>query len=170
MMTKFWNYGIIFIYFEDTNQIDNLMRRLIFCICLMALSSILNAGDGFPARWFFDNGFSKNAVAVKMWLDKGVALATDGAGSASAIVGVNPKYTPEEIVALTKRITSEIRRYSPDAEIYLENDWSYSHKKSGDKFLGFGSFEEFDRYGGKGVNLIASADSNVNWIQPAYNI
>lgn len=89
-----------------------------------------------------------------------------GAGSKSAIVGVTPKYTPEEILRLTQLQTQEIKKYSPNAQIFLESVWSYSRKAAGDNYLGFGSFDNFDYYQWKGSTEIAAAAPLVNWLTP----
>lgn len=89
-----------------------------------------------------------------------------GAGSASAISGVTVKYTPEQILQLTKEMSAEIRKYSPSAEIILESVWSYSRKAAGDNYLGFGDYATFDSYQWKGSTEIASACENINWLSP----
>ena len=88
-----------------------------------------------------------------------------GAGSASAIQGVTPKYTPEEILALTKRMTAAVKAASPGAEIILESTWSYPYKSLGN-FLGFGSYAGFDEMLWKGSTALADEDKDINWLSP----
>lgn len=88
-----------------------------------------------------------------------------GLGDASKIADVTPKYSPEEILALTRRMSAAVKEKSPSAEIILESVWSYSYKTTGN-YLGFGSFDAFDEMMWKGSTAIASADENINYLSP----
>lgn len=83
-----------------------------------------------------------------------------------AIQGVTIKYTSEQILQYNLEMTAEIKKYSPNAKIILENPWSYSRKAAGDNYLGFGSFQNFADNQWAGCLEIAAADSRVNWVSP----
>lgn len=57
------------------------------------------------------------------------------------------KYVLED----AKELVGRIRQYSPDAEIYLEQTWSFRKDNYGD----FGSYEYFDQLLEKGTRLLA---------------
>lgn len=88
-------------------------------------------------------------------------------GSKSSIVGVTAKYTPEEILYWQKEMTKAIRATSPNCQIVLTSEHSYSRKAADDNYLGFGSFENFDYYQWLGAQALATADPNLNWIAPS---
>ena len=114
----------------------------------------------FSQRLVAEGGYDKAILQ-----DGSYFHAEYGAGDASAIQGVEAKYSPEEILALTKRMTAAVKANSSGADIILESTWSYPYKTVGN-FLGFGSYENFDAMMWKGVTEIAAADPNVNWISP----
>ncbi len=98
-------------------------------------------------------------------LQDGSYYHAEYAAGKDAIQGVTPEYTPEEILAYTKRLSSAIREKSPGVGIMLESVWSYSYKSLGN-YLGFGSFEKFDEMQWQGSNAIAEADPNIDTVSP----
>lgn len=114
----------------------------------------------FSQRVVAEGGYDKAIIQ-----DGSYFHAEYGAGSASAIQGVEPKYSPEEILALTKRMSAAIKAASPSAEVILESVWSYPYKTVGN-YLGFGSFEAFDAAMWKGSTEILEADPNVSRLSP----
>ena len=82
------------------------------------------------------------------------------------LMTISTKYTDAEVLSYSKEMASEIRKYSPDAQILLEGMYSYRQKKSGNVWLGFGSYETFDYYSWKGLTEIAGAVTDINWISP----
>jgi len=90
-----------------------------------------------------------------------------GAGSKSAIVGVTPKYSPEEILYWQTEMTKAIKAVSPSCQTIITSEHSYSRKAADDNYLGFGSFENFDYYQWKGSTELGTADTNLNWMAPA---
>lgn len=89
------------------------------------------------------------------------------AGSKSALVGITPKYTPEEILYWQKEMTKAIKAVCPDCQTLITSEHSYSRKAADDNYLGFGSFENFDTYQWKGAQMLGEADPNLNWMAPA---
>ena len=73
-----------------------------------------------------------------------------GAGTSSFMAGRTVKYQPDEILEWNKKMTAEILKHSPGCEIVLESLMSYSYKShtsnASGYWLGFGSYENFDRY------------------------
>ena len=114
----------------------------------------------FSQRLVAEGGYDKAILQ-----DGSYFHAEYAAGSASAIQGVTAKYTPEEILALTKRMTAAVKGTSPKADIILESTWSYPYKTVGN-FLGFGSYAGFDEMLWKGATAIAAEDANINWLSP----
>ncbi|MBR5906262.1 MAG: hypothetical protein IKZ51_07400 [Bacteroidales bacterium] len=114
----------------------------------------------FSQRLVAEGGYDRAIIQ-----DGSYFHAEYGAGSADVIQGVTPKYTPEEILANTKRMSAAIKDKSPQAKVILESVWSYSYKTLGN-YLGFGSFEKFDEMQWKGSCAIAEADSNVDLVSP----
>ena len=82
------------------------------------------------------------------------------------IVGPSIKFTNEEILRYTDEMSKELRKYSPNAEIILENDYSYQRKAYDNNYLGFGSFDEFDKYQWMGSVALANECKEINWIAP----
>ncbi len=114
----------------------------------------------FSQRLVAEGGYDKAIIQ-----DGSYFHAEYGIGDASAIKTVEVKYTPEQILALTKRMSAAIKAKSPSADVVLESVWSYSYKTVGD-YLGFGSFENFDNYMWKGSQDLGQADPNINWLSP----
>jgi hypothetical protein len=102
-----------------------------------------------------------------------VAILQDGSyyhaeyalGSKDALQDVTPEYTPEQILDYTKRLSAAIKEKSPSARVVLESVWSYPYKSTG-RYLGFGSFEQFDAMQWAGSCAIAEADPNVDLVSP----
>lgn len=88
-------------------------------------------------------------------------------GSKSGVVGITPKYTPEEIEYWQHEMTKKVKSVSPNCQTLLTSEHSYSRKAADDNYLGFGSFENFDKYQWQGAVALATGDPNLNWIAPA---
>ena len=114
----------------------------------------------FSQRLVAEGGYDKAIIQ-----DGSYFHAEYGIGDASAIQTVDVKYSPEQILALTKRMSAAIKEKSPSADVVLESVWSYSYKTVGD-YLGFGSFENFDKYMWQGSQALGQADPNINWLSP----
>lgn len=114
----------------------------------------------FSQRLVAEGGYDKVILQ-----DGSYFHAEYGAGDASVIQGVDVAYTPEQILALTKRMTAAVKNTSPSSEIILESVWSYSYKSLGN-YLGFGSFEAFDQMQWKGSTEIMAADPNISKLSP----
>ena len=93
-----------------------------------------------------------------------------GAGTSSFMAGRTVKYQPDEILYWNKRMTEEILKHSPSCEIVLESLMSYSYKShtsdASGYWLGFGSYENFDRYNWIGGRKLCTDDPNVTWLSP----
>lgn len=93
-----------------------------------------------------------------------------GAGTSSFMAGRTVKYQPDEILYWNKRMTAEILKHSPDCEIVLESLMSYSYKShtsnTAGYWLGFGGYENFDRYNWIGGRKLCADDPNVTWLSP----
>ena len=114
----------------------------------------------FSQRLVAEGGYDKAILQ-----DGSYFHAEYGAGTTEGLQDVEIKYSPEEILSLTKRMTAAVKNTSPGASIILENVWSYPYKSTGN-FAGFGSYENFDAMMWKGTTEIAAADPNINWISP----
>ena len=88
-----------------------------------------------------------------------------GYGSSSIINGRSTTITPEYVEEYTKKMSTEVLKYSPDCDVILENLFSFSYK-SLNNWLGFGSYDNFDHYMWIGVQKLAAADTNLDWISP----
>lgn len=93
-----------------------------------------------------------------------------GAGTSSFMAGRTVKYQPDEILAWNKKMTAEILKHSPSCEIVLESLMSYSYKShtssASGYWLGFGGYENFDRYNWIGGRKLCQDDPNVTWLSP----
>ncbi|MCR5325951.1 MAG: hypothetical protein K6E37_04270 [Bacteroidales bacterium] len=114
----------------------------------------------FSQRVIAEGGYDKAIIQ-----DGSYYHAEYAAGSKSAIVGVTPDYTPEEILHYTKRLSAAIKEKSPNSKVILESVWSYPYKTLGN-FLGFGSYENFDAMQWQGSCVIAEADPNIDLVSP----
>ena len=114
----------------------------------------------FSQRLVAEGGYDKAILQ-----DGSYFHAEYGAGDASVLQDVEVKYTPEEILALTKRMTAAVKNTSPGADIVLESTWSYPYKTTG-RYAGFGSYANFDTMLWEGTTEIAAEDPNINWISP----
>ena len=89
-----------------------------------------------------------------------------GYGSNSVISGrATEKITPEYVEEYTKKMSAEVRKYSPACDIILENLFSFSYKTL-NNWLGFGSYDNFDHCMWLGAQILAAADNNLDWISP----
>lgn len=84
----------------------------------------------------------------------------------TGIYAVSKKYSDEDILKYTKIFADQIRSYAPSTQIILESIYSYRQKKTGNIWLGFGSYESMDYYGWKGSMDLAAEVTNINWISP----
>lgn len=84
----------------------------------------------------------------------------------TGLMTLSPKYSDSDVLKYTRLMSDEVRKYSPNTQIILENQMSFRHKSSGNVYLGFGSYDVFDQYSWKGVCDIAAECPNVNWISP----
>lgn len=114
----------------------------------------------FSQRVIAEGGYDKAIIQ-----DGSYYHAEYAAGSKSAIQGVTPDYTPEEILLYTMRLSAAIKEKSPGSKVILESVWSYPYKTLGN-FLGFGSYENFDAMQWQGSCAIADADPNTDIVSP----
>lgn len=108
-----------------------------------------------------EGGYGKSILQ-----DGGYYHGIVGYGSNSVISGrTSDKITPEYVEEYTKKMSAEVRKYSPDCDIILENLFSFSYKTL-NNWLGFGSYDNFDHCMWRGAQILAAADSNLDWISP----
>ena len=113
----------------------------------------------FSQRVVAEGGYDKAIIQDGSYYHAEYTVGKD------ALKDVTPEYTPEEILAYTKRLSAAIKEKSPNSKVILESVWSYSYKSTGG-YLGFGSFEAFDAAQWQGSNAIAAADPNVDIVSP----
>lgn len=82
------------------------------------------------------------------------------------IYAATPKYSNEDILKFTKIFADQIKQYSPSTQLILESCYSYRQKKTGNIWLGFGSYENMDYYGWKGSLDLAAEVTSINWLAP----